>query len=263
MPERTSYPAGAPCWSDLFTTDLPAALEFYGALFGWQRLDASRPVEAGGGFELLTLRGRIVTAIGRSRDRARPPAWSTYLAVDDVDATLPRATQAGATVLDGPRDVGDAGRMVMLADPTGAAVGLWQARARIGAELRDEPGTVGWNELTTRDVAAAKAFYSAALGMQPVAWEGGSGPYTVWHTNGETVGGLVQMDAGWPPETPPHWAVCFVVQDADATAAQADALGGAVRVAPFDIPDIGRVALLVDPHGAGFSIMEPTALPDE
>jgi predicted enzyme related to lactoylglutathione lyase len=263
MPERTSYPEGAPCWVDLFTTDLSAALAFYGALFGWERLDASRSVQEGGGFELLTLRGRIVTAIGRSRDATQPPAWSTYLAVGDVDAAVARATPAGATILFGPRDVGDAGRMVMLADPTGAAVGLWQARARIGAELRDEPDTLGWNELTTRDVETAKAFYSEVLAMRPVAWEGGSRPYTVWHVNGETVGGLMQMDEGWPPETPPHWAVCFVVRDAEATAAQAAALGGAVRVAPFDIPDVGVVALLVDPHGAGFSIMEPTALPDE
>ena len=261
MPERTSYSQGAPCWSDLFTTDLPAALEFYGALFGWRRLDASRPVEEGGGFELLTLRGRIVTAIGRTRDPGRPPAWSTYLAVDDVDAAVQRATGAGAGVLVGPRDVGDAGRMVMLADPTGAAVGLWQARGRIGAELRDEPGAVGWNELTTLDVAGAKAFSSEVLGMTPIAWAGGAGPYTVWHANGETVGGLVEMDSGWLPETPPHWAVCFVVQDADATAAQTRALGGTVRVEPFDIADVGRVAVLVDPQGAGFSVMEP-ALPD-
>jgi len=66
-----------------------------------------------------------------------------------------------------PMDVADIGRMAVFADPTGAAIGIWQPKTFMGAELANEPGCFAWNELNTRDVPAAKAFYPEVFGWAP------------------------------------------------------------------------------------------------
>jgi predicted enzyme related to lactoylglutathione lyase len=255
MPQRTSYAQGTPSWVDLSSPDVGASTAFYGELFGWEGA-AAGPAEETGGYVIFTLRGSRVAGAGPLQDPRQPPAWSTYIAADDADEVAAKATEAGGHVVAGPMDVMQAGRMAILADPTGAVVGIWQAGENTGAELVNEPGSLGWNELTTREPDAAKAFYSAALGMQTGAWEGeGDRSYTVWQVDGQMVGGLLEMDDNWPPDTPSHWAVYFIVADADATAAKATELGGTVRVPPFDAPGIGRITVLADPHGAGFGAM--------
>ena len=75
--------------------------------------------------------------------------WNTYIAVDDVDAAVDKVGSAGGQVLMPAFDIGDAGRMAFVADPTGAAVALWQANQHIGATLVNEPGALIWDELIT------------------------------------------------------------------------------------------------------------------
>jgi hypothetical protein len=66
---------------------------------------------------------------------------------------------------------------------------------------------------------------------------------------------MVQMNEMWPAEVPAHWMVYFSVDDTDASAAQVAALGGTVSVEPFDLPQVGRIAVLNDPQGAVFSVL--------
>lgn len=261
MPERTSYAQGTPSWVDLSTPDLAASAAFYGELFGWTADGATEPAEDTGGYEIFMLRGKRVAGVMPSMDPNQPPAWSTYLAVDDADEIAAKVTDAGGQVVVEPMDVLQAGRMAFFVDPTGAFIGVWQAREHTGAELVNEPGAIGWNELVTRDAEAAKAFYTAVFGVETAPWgpEGGA-DYTVWKVDGEMVGGLLQMDdEHFPPEVPPHWALYIYVEDADAIAAKVSELGGAIRVAPFAVPGIGRIAVFADQHGAAFSIVEPAA----
>jgi predicted enzyme related to lactoylglutathione lyase len=147
--------------------------------------------------------------------------------------------------------------MAFIADPTGAVVGLWQAKQHIGATLVNEPGAMIWNELITDKPDSALAFYEAVLGVTNASVEMGPGEtYHLLKVGGEDVGGCME-----PPmaEVPNHWHVYFAVQDADATADQATAQGGQVMVEPFDIPSVGRSAVLADPQGAAFSVMTPAA----
>jgi predicted enzyme related to lactoylglutathione lyase len=185
----------------------------------------------------------------------QPSVWVSYVSVDDADATVERATKAGATVFVAPMDVSDIGRMAVFADPTGAAVGIWQPKTFIGAELANESGAFVWTELNTRDLEAAKSFYSEVFGWEAHDADMGDMTYTEWKVGDRTVAGMLPMPDMVPAEVPAHWLVYFGVDDTDVSVAQATGLGATVLVPPTDIPP-GRFAVLTDPHGATFAIIK-------
>jgi uncharacterized protein len=255
MSERTSYAPGTPCWIDLSTPDQDAAAEFYGALFGWS-VEADENAEQTGGYRVAMLRDKAIGGVMKIMEEGQPPAWSTYIAVEDADATAAKAREAGGTVVVEPMSVLDYGRMAFLADPTGAFIGIWQPGKNIGAGLVNEPGALSWNELNTRDLGAAKSFYGEVFSW---AFEdkdmGEAGSYTTILLDGNPVGGILDMAArGVPEQVPAHWQVYFAVEDTDATVEKAKAGGGSVMVEPTDIP-VGRFSILFDPHGASFAVV--------
>lgn len=262
MPERTSYAHGVPSWVDVATPDVERSAAFYGGLFGWDYV-AGENAEETGGYGMFMQDGKRVAGIGPLQNEQQPPVWSTYVNVDDADDVAARATDAGGQVAVPPLDVMDFGRMAFLIDPGGAFIGVWQAGTHHGADLVGEPGAFGWNELATRDTEASRAFYTAVFGWEPADWGPEGVEYTLWNVDGQPVGGMMPMGDRYPAEVPAHWGTYFVVEDADATAAKADELGGSVVVAPFDVPDVGRVAMLNDPHGTAFAVMTPAAPPEE
>lgn len=250
--EIDGYEEGTPCWIDIGTPDVAAAGAFYTALFGWE-IDYG-PEEMGF-YSMARLKGRDVAALG-SQQIPGMVVWTTYLAVADVEATVAKVPAAGGTVIVEPMDVMTFGRMAVIADPGGAVVSLWQAGDHRGAGLVNEPGTLVWNELTTRAVEASRAFYAAIVGLDAPRTEMADMEYYEFHTgSGRTVGGLMPMIGEmWPPELPNHWMVYFGVTDTDATAARCLELGGQVPVPPTNIPP-GRFAVLSDPQGGHFSII--------
>lgn len=249
MPERTSHPHGTPSWVDLSTPDVAASTAFYGALFGWE--SGGMADEESGGYDIFMLRGKRVAGVGPIQSPETPPSWNVYVTVDDVEAAVAKASDAGGQVAVPPTDVFTAGKMAFVIDPAGAFTGLWQPQDHIGAELVNETGTFGWEDLMTRDTDAALAFYTALFG-----WEGqAAGDYTVWLLDGEEIGGMAPLPDSVPAEVPSHWMAYFFVDDADATAAQATELGGGVVTGPFDQEDVGRVAILRDAHGAVFTVV--------
>ena len=171
MPKLSQYAQGTPNWVDLQTTDQSAAKQFYASLLGWSYDD--NPMPQGGVYSMATVNGETVAAIAPMPPGApegRPPMWNTYIAVDDVDAAVDNVGPAGGQVLMAPVDIGEAGRMAFVADPTGPAVGLWQANRHIGATLVGEPGAPIWNELITDKPESALAFYEAVVGLTHPLW---------------------------------------------------------------------------------------------
>ncbi len=272
MPERDGYIAGVPCWVDTSQPDPDAAAEFYGGLFGWE-LEDSMPAGAPGTYLIARLRGGEVAAISSQPEGAPPEAvWNTYVWVEDADATAARVREAGGSVLSEPFDVMDAGRMAVLADPEGAAVSVWQARRHRGARVVNEPGALNFNVLHTRDPAGAKRFYGAVFDWTTL--DLGTGEFWTMASYGdhleeltpgirartaemgaagfEDVVAAITPIAGDDAETPAHWAVTFATDDADAAAAKAVELGGAVVVPPTDAP-YSRLTVLRDPQGAEFT----------
>jgi hypothetical protein len=265
MPKQIEYRQGTSNWVELRTSDQSAAKEFYGSLFGWSFDDQLIPQD--GVYSMATLRGEAVAAIApipADESDAGPPIWRTYIAVDDVNATSEKIAPAGGRVVTAAFDVGDAGRMAWVTDPTGAVVGLWQAGRHIGATLVNEPGALSWNELLTDEPDMAIAFYETVLGVTHVSVD--AAPGTKYHSlkvAGHDVAGCVKPPM---PGIPSHWQNYFAVDDADAIAHQVVAEGGRIAVDPFDIPWArllkrqvgatgGRAAVVSDPQGGLFGVM--------
>jgi predicted enzyme related to lactoylglutathione lyase len=258
MSERSGYTPGTPCWVDLTTPDVEAAAEFYGALFGWEVPELPDSA-AMGGYRRAKLGGRDVAGVYPLMQEGQPSFWGTHISVADAEATAEAVQEAGGTMLAEPMDVAGYGHLAVFSDPTGAVFGIWQPGTFAGAELVNEPGCFGWNELGTRDTAAAREFYSAVFGWGAREEETErAGTYTVWTVGDAMVGGMLDLSAvGVPDEVPPHWLVYFTVEDTDAAVSTVRNRGGEVRMEPIDIP-VGRFAVLGDPFGAVFAVMQPS-----
>jgi predicted enzyme related to lactoylglutathione lyase len=154
------------------------------------------------------------------------------------------------------------GRRAVAADPGGAVLGLWQARAHTGVQLANEPGSLTWNENLSRDFDGNKAFYHSVFGYEYGDMSDGGFRYATLKISGTEVGGIGELDSSYPADVPAHWSVYFAVEDTDGAVAKVTSLGGTPVRPPWDTP-YGRMAVVADNHGAVFSvIMAPRTTPD-
>ena len=262
MPSITAHAPGCFCWVELGTLDQAAAVAFYGALLGWRAQDV--PMGDGTFYTVFTLDGLDVAALYglRAEQRAKGigPHWLPYVAVADADLTAARVTGLGGRVLAAPFDVLDVGRTFLLRDPEGTILACYQAGTHPGLGVTGEPGAFSRCELATRAPDRMAEFYAGLFGWEarpPAA--PGTGCST-WHARGQPVAGMAEITAE-RGEATPHWAVYFQTADPDAAALQARALGGAVLHGPADVPGLGRLVVLQDPQGAGFSLLQPERAP--
>ncbi|MGH7732527.1 MAG: VOC family protein [Gemmatimonadales bacterium] len=255
MPEFSDYPTGVFCWVDHGAKEISASNAFYSGLFGW---DAEDQGEEAGHYTILNKAGKSVAGNMAVMAEGQPCAWTSYVCVEDADATVDKAKRAGAMVFAEPMDVMDIGRMAVFADPTGAALGIWQPKSFPGAGLGNEAGSLCWNELNTRDLPAAKAFYSDVFGWTANDQDMGDMQYTEWKIGERSIGGMMAMPDMVPAEVPAHWLVYFGTDDTDATVAKAESLGATTLMPPTDIPP-GRFAVLMDPDGAAFALIKMQA----
>jgi len=266
---------------DTSQPDPQAAVDFYGELFGWE-FENVLPPDSPGEYVIARVRGRDVAAVG-SMPEGMPAmaAWNTYLWVESADETASKVTAAGGSVVMDPFDVMDSGRMAVGTDPEGAAFCLWQAKEHRGAGLVNEPVSLTFNGLNTRDLDGAKSFYKSVFGWTTLALDGAAEMWTLpgygdylerdnpglrkqiaevgGPTGFEDVVASINPIPDEQPDTPPHWSVTFSVEDPDATAARAAALGGMVMVPPFDVP-WSRLTIISDPQGA--SLVASTFVPE-
>jgi len=255
MVRRTSYPAGMPCWTDLQAGDVAAAKEFYQRLFGWTYDD--RPTPTGDSYALALVDSDVVAAIAPKSPMQPPDApavWSSYLAVDSVDAAVTAAGAHGGKVLAPAADIPGSGRMAFVADPAGIPIGLWQAAGRIGADRVNEPGTLVWNELCTDQLAAALPFYAAVAGLVARPARLGDTEYTTFRLGERDVAGATRPAR---PELAGRWLSWFGIADAERAAATARQAGGTVLIEPARIP-VGISVTLRDPQGAVFGVLQDT-----
>jgi uncharacterized protein len=273
MPERDRYMPGVPCWIDTNQPDPEAAVDFYGGVFGWE-FENVAPPGAPAKYFLARLRGLDVAAVSSTPEGAPPRAtWDTYVRVESADETASRVREAGGSVVKEPFDVPDAGRMAVFSDPEGAVFCVWQAGSFAGARVVNEPGSLNFNDLHTRDVEGAKRFYGAVFGWETLEPGGGFLAWTLPRygdflerddpdlrkrlaefggpTGFEDVVASLNQIGDDRPDVPAHWSLTFAVEDADATAKKVAELGGTVVVPPFDAPWV-RMTVLADPQGATF-----------
>lgn len=264
MSNDNTYREGVPCWIDTLQPDPDAAVAFYGPLLGWTfGPPTAMPDGLVGTYRTARLDGRLVAGIGQAPAGLTSAAWTTYVAVDDLDVAVARAIAAGATVVVGPTAHGDVGRVAVLADPTGVGFGLWQAGTRCGAQRVNEPGAWTMSSLHAPDEASARAFYGTVLGWSADAAPGA--PIAFWRLAGyvggvdgqpmprDVVAVLAPIGPGDP--TPPHWSVAIRVAEVDAAAQRAVELGGTVLLPPTDTPGF-RSAVVADPQGGVVALTE-------
>ena len=236
----------------LLSSDTGRAQRFYSDVLGWTAEESG--AEFGNYVNFYSDGLRVAGMVANRPETGTPDLWNTYLSTDDLGATVDAAVKAGANVIAPAMVVADLGSMAILADPAGAVVGLWQAGQHTGFGKYNEPGSVTWDELHTKDFETSKSFYAEVFGWQ---FEANSDTdefrYFTGQVGGQTVAGL--MDAKWtlPPEIPSLWTVYFSSADIDAACERVTAGGGKVVRQPEDTP-FGRIAELTDPTGAMFKL---------
>jgi predicted enzyme related to lactoylglutathione lyase len=267
-----TYPQGVSCWIDTEQADTEAATRFYGGLFGWTFSNAM-PADAPGVYLIAQLDGEDAAAIGSTEDRDAAASWSTYIAVDDADATAAAIEAAGGTVVVAPADAGPAGRVAACADPQGAEFRIWQAGERLGAQAVNGPSAWSFSDLHTTDPDAAKRFYSTVFG-----WE--------YHDFGATVEAMIavpgygehlastndpdiyERQVGAPPGfadvigaiehtaegEAPRWTVKFGVVDRAASVEKVQQLGGTLLGTDDQVWAL--LAHVRDPQGAELTLSE-------
>lgn len=264
MSERTGYKPGEFSWVDLSTTDVEAAGAYYRELMGWDIRPAGPPEETKG-YGFFVKDGKMVGGIGPVFSEGRPSTWNSYVTVVDADATAARIREAGGTVVAEPMDLpADAGRMGVAMDPGGALFSfIQQGAGSVGAQIVNEPGAWTWNNLNAKDMEQAKRFYGEVFGWEARVSDGAppDSPYLNWHVEGQTwpegIAGLSDMArSGFPGGVPSHWQVYLAVPDAEAAAETTRSAGGTVLLRPLALPR-GKLAILADPQGAVFGIIEP------
>ncbi len=255
------WPAGTPCWVDCQVPDPSAAREFYTRLFGWEVYDARA---GAGGYLMAYKNDKVVAGIGPRPADLIFSAWTTYLATDDVDATVARVEACGGELRMPPSDVFDSGRVAVAADPTGGTFGLWQAGLHHGSAVFNEHAAYRWNELHTHDYPRALEFYRQVFGYDYHRIGDATTPrYAAFTPSGapHSVGGIRQADAA-DGEGPAYWLTWFQVDDVDESVRLAGELGAGV-LSPPEITPFGRGAVLSAPQGETFGLVNPDEVDPE
>ncbi|MGW0803730.1 VOC family protein [Nonomuraea sp. NPDC002799] len=253
MSRRSGFDPGVPCWVDLSSIDVQASIRFYEEVFGWRADMIDDP--AAGGYGMFVHDGSKVAGLGPVMTGEGSSAWNTFIATDDVAAVAERVRKAGGTVTMEPMAVFDQGSMTVFQAPDGSRAAAWQAGEHHGAELVNEPVSLCWNELVTRDEPAAERFYAEVFGWRPEPLDLSGAEYTDWHLGEPVIGGMIGMFADYPTQTPSFWMTYFAVADVDATTAAAAKAGAHVMVDGAESPP-GRFSLFADPQGAVLSVIQ-------
>jgi predicted enzyme related to lactoylglutathione lyase len=241
---------------ELVTPDLAAAEHFYGSLFGW----TFRDFKAGGSdYAEAYLDGDMVGGLVRkdipAGGRAHP-SWLSFIAVHDVDATEKLALQNGAKVLREPHDVPVRGRQAVLSDPQGAVFAVLASSSGDTPDVLAEPGEWIWSSLITSDPDTDAAFYQNLFDYEVFETPAPDGAEHLTLATEDYARASVNPLPANKPNARPHWLNYVRVEDAVKTTEKLTALGGHVLVAPRIDRHGGKVAVVADPSGAPFGLLE-------
>jgi predicted enzyme related to lactoylglutathione lyase len=247
---------GKVVWAELITPDLAAAERFYGGLFGWTFRDTKAGVTD---YALVLLDGRPIGGLVSQpipAGQKRQPAWLTFLAARDVDAVQRAALAHGGKVLVRPYTYPSRGRQAILTDPQGAAFGVLASQTGDPPDYLAEPGEWIWSSVLAKNPDTDAAFYRALFGYDVFDLPSDDNLRHVILSNDDFARvGVNQLPAD-SARRHSHWLDFVRVNDATDAAQKATALGGRVLVEPRVDRHGGKLAVLADPAGAPFGVME-------
>jgi hypothetical protein len=256
QPATAEHHVGKVIWVDLVTPDLASAKRFYAGLFGW----TFRDIHGGEtDYAVAFLNGQPVGGLLHRLVPAgehRQPAWLAFIAVRDVDAAKRTALEHGAKVLVEPRTYPQRGRQAVFADPEGAVFAVLASSSGDPPDVLAAPGEWIWSSLLAQDPDTDAAFYQALFGYDVFDLPSDDGLEHVILSTDDYARASVNA---WPRDASrrhPHWLNFVRVVDAVGVAAKAVALGGRVLVEPHIDRHGGQVAVVADPTGAPFGVLE-------
>lgn len=245
-----AYTQGAFVWYELNTNDQDAAFAFYGETIGWTRTDM--PMGDGNSYGMFTSSHGPVAGVVDAQPGV-PNNWASYVAVDDVAATLALAVKNGAKKLVDPTDIG-MGVFASFADPQGAVLNLWKGKDPDEKDPVAHDGGMHWTELWAKDAAAIVPFYTQTFGYTVQEMEMPRGTYYVLIADGQPRGGILTSEVA---EAPAMWLPYARVADADAAVERAKSAGADIKFGPDEVPGVGRFAIFADSKGAIFALIKP------
>jgi predicted enzyme related to lactoylglutathione lyase len=250
MSQQARPPHGAPIWTDLLTPLVPECLRFYQDTFGWNFTGAH---DGQSGYIMCRMGEESVCSIGDLNTHPQAHGgWTLYVAVDDAQTAARHARALGGSILLGPLDLAEEGRLALAADPAGGVLGLWEGRNHLGADALGVPGALSFCELATANSDTVERYYTELLGWR-VAGAAAHGYATVT-VHGEAIGGI-RMDTGsTPSRAGGGWTVCFSVTDVARQVDEIINIGGQLVDGPRRTPG-GQVAVFHDPAGARFAVI--------
>ena len=255
-PPSQEHHIGKLIFVQLVTPDIAAAKQFYGELFGW----TFRDIQAGGTkYAEAFLDGRLLAEIIHRQVPAsehRQPAWLSFFAVGDVDAAGKAALQHGAKVLFEPHSVPDRGREAVFGDPQGAVFALLASSSGDPPDVLAAPGEWIWSSLITSDPDTDAAFYQTLFDYEVFELPASPGAQHLLLASDNYARASANTLPANKPNAHPHWLDYVRVEDAVKMTAKVVALGGRVLVEPRVDRHGGMVAVVANPLGAPFGLLE-------
>ena len=252
-----TIPTGRFVWFEYVSNEDTKAQGFFGELFGWKTKATPMPQ---GTYTMIALGDSSIGGYVKPPPEASGHAhWLAHLQVTSARDTANKVTSLGGKVTKQPFKLGEAGTMAVVTDPLGGGFALWQPAKPedAGGDYKGTDGSWIWNELYTLDPDRSVAFYKAIGGFEVETMKTDSGPgpsrYEILKADGKGQAGVMKM-----PGVPQMWMPYVKVADADATVARAKKLGATFRMEAETIPNVGRLAVLLDPQGAPLGILKPS-----
>lgn len=246
-----AYETNRFCWYGIISTDVEKAKAFYGEALGYKVLDA----DMGGDTVSMFVANEVpVGHFAAPPMPGVPSHWQQYIRVDDVDASVKKAEQAGGKVVVPAMDI-PPGRFSFVSSPSGAVIGLFhEADYDQAAHHPGGVGSVHWTELHSTDLDADRTWLKAVFNYEISEMPMPDGKYYILNHNGTPQGGAM---AAFMPGAPSAWLSWVEVDDADAAASRVKQHGGQILGDMMDMEGIGRMVVAQDPTGGVFGIIKP------
>jgi predicted enzyme related to lactoylglutathione lyase len=258
-PATAEHHVGKMVWADLVTPDLAAAERFYGGLFGW----TFRTIHTGDSDYAVALAdGRPVGGLFQKPIPAgehRQSAWLTFISVRDVDGAKRAALAHGAKLVSDSKSYPERGRQAVLSDPDGAVFAILASSSGDSPDFLAEPGEWIWSSLLAHDAGAAAAFYQQVFSFDVFDLASDDGLEHVILSSDDFARASVNSLPADSKRRHSHWLNFVRVTDTVGMAAKVVASGGRVLVDPHVDRHGGHVAVVADPAGAPFGLMEWTS----
>jgi uncharacterized protein len=255
---KAEHHPGKIIWADLVTTDLPGAKRFYGALFNWTFTD----IHTGETNYSLALHdgepmGGIVERPVKEGQQ-RHPGWLTFISVRSVDKAQRTVVAHGGKVLSAAHTYAKRGRQAVFADPQGAVFAALESSSGDPEDALADPGEWIWSSLSSREPGSEAAFYQTVFGYEAFDLPDEDG---LEHVLLATQNYARASSNALPAEAVnlhAHWINFIRVMDTAQTAAKVESLGGRILVQPHEDRHGGMIAVVADPTGAPFGLLEWT-----